>query len=169
MNIIDFARNQDRSGQRFYTELAERTAQRGPRRIFRMFAGDEQRLLARLQRIEQRRGGDVDSAALADGVDVFRRLRRRIDRCAVDSDIAAYRLALDAETAVVQQYEQALDAETDPEAKRLLQRITDQERRERDEIEQLLTFVSAPQHYLEWGEFSNLGEFHNFGRDVDRL
>ena len=41
------------------------------------------------------------------------------------------------------------------------------ERHELNEIEKLYDFANAPNCSLEWGEFSNLDEFHAFGRDVD--
>jgi rubrerythrin len=168
MKIIDFARNMDRSAQHYYEGLAEKAGQIGPQRIFNMLAHDEEALLARLQRIQERMGAraDLDSRALDGRVNVFQRLQRR-ERPVVTDDIDAYHLALEAERQVLRQYEQALANETEPEARRLLQRIADQERHELEEIEHLYAFTNAPQQYLEWGEFSNLSEFHNFGRDVD--
>lgn len=168
MKIIDFARAIDRSGQHYYEDLAEKAGHIGPQRIFKMLANDEETLLVRLQRIEERMGAGaaVDSTALNGRVNVFQRLQRR-QRPVVTDDVDAYRLALEAERAVLGQYEQALAAETEPEARRLLQRIADQERNELEAIEQLYAYTSAPQQYLAWGEFSNLSEFHNFGRDVD--
>lgn len=48
--------------------------------------------------------------------------------------------------------------------KRMLLRIAAMERHELNDLEQLFDFVNAPNESLEWGEFSNLDEFHNFGR-----
>lgn len=168
MNILDFARDTERNGRRYYQEMAARTDHIGTRRIFSMLARDEERLLARLQRMEARLPTDgIDSKALNKEVNVFRRLRRRSNQVIRD-DLDAYRLAIEAEQEVVRQYERALTVESDPQVRTLLRRIADQERNELDEIEQLYAFASAPLHSLEWGEFSNLGAFHNFGRDLDR-
>lgn len=169
MKIIDFARDLERSGQRYYEEMAARTDQVGTRRIFSMLARDEAMLLSRLQRIErQLPDNGVESQMLNGGVNVFRRLRRG-QRRQVNDDLDAYQLAIDAEREVVRQYEAAAASEPDPQARRLLMRLADQERNELDEIEQLYLFASAPQRNLEWGEFSNLEAFHNFGRDIDRF
>jgi hypothetical protein len=46
----------------------------------------------------------------------------------------------------------------------LLRRIATEERRELESLRQLFDFVNAPNEFLAWGEFSNLNEFHNFGR-----
>lgn len=168
MNIIDFARDTERSGRRYYQEMAARTDHIGSRRIFSMLARDEEMLLARLERLEEiTPKSEAESQALNGGVNVYRRLRRQ-PQSIVNDDLDAYRLAIEAEREVLRQYEQALAVEVDPHARRLLNRIADQERNELNEIEQLYAFASAPLRNLEWGEFSNLEAFHNFGRDIDR-
>jgi len=169
MNIIDFARELERNGQRYYEEMAARTDHIGTRRIFSMLARDEARLLSRLQKLErQLPAGGVESQALNGGDNVFRRLRH--GQCqTVSDDLDAYQLAIDAERKVVRQYEMAAATEPDAQARGLLMRIANQERNELEEIEQLYLFASAPQRNLEWGEFSNLEAFHNFGRDIDRF
>ncbi|HXV21623.1 MAG TPA: hypothetical protein VD811_11625 [Desulfuromonadales bacterium] len=47
----------------------------------------------------------------------------------------------------------------------LFRRIASEERRELESLRKLYDFVDAPNEYLARGEFSNLNEFHNFGRD----
>jgi hypothetical protein len=34
-------------------------------------------------------------------------------------------------------------------------------------VQNIYDFVNAPTQYLAWGEFSNLDEFRQFGRDLD--
>ena len=92
MKIIDFARDLERSGQRYYEEMAARTDHIGTQRIFSMLARDEARLLTRLQRIErQLPDSGVESQALNGGVNIFRRLRRG-QRQPVNDDLDAYQL-----------------------------------------------------------------------------
>lgn len=113
-----------------------------------------------------RRGDSYAAAALDRGVNVFEQLRRREDQLAVPDDISAYRLALEAEREVVDQYRSAAQAETHPEVRRLLNRLARDEQRHVEELESVYDFANAPNHYLAWGEFSNLADYQNFGRDI---
>lgn len=169
MKVLDFAQDIDRSGQRFYQTLAGRTSHPGVQRIFRMLANDEKQLQQRLESIKARKGdvGKYDSVALAQSVNVFDQLLRQEERLEVANDLDAYQLAIDAEREVLELYERAAARESRPEVRHLLQEIAEGERKELEELESLYNFTNAPNEFLEWGEFSNLDEFHNFGRDVD--
>lgn len=165
MNVFEFAREIETSGERFYNEMAGRARADGVRHIFDMLAEDESRMLMDLQKLEERYGAIMrDSRALDAGRNVFADLRRREDQLLVTSDVEAYRLAMMAERQVVDQYRAAIERESDPEVRGMLRQIVSMEERELDELERLCDFVDAPNRFLEWGEFSNLDEFHNFGR-----
>ena len=166
MQVLRFAQEIDRSGQRFYEEMAARTEHAGVRKIFHMLAQDEARLASRM---EQRAGemDACDSPTLDKGINIFEQLRRQEAHLAVTDDVAAYRLALDAEREVLNQYELAATAEENPTLRKLLADIAADERQILQELQELYDFASTPNRFLAWGEFSNLGEFHNFGRNID--
>jgi rubrerythrin len=165
MQVLRFAQEIDQSAQRFYEEMASRSDNSGIHGIFRMLADDEGRLLARHKTLA-RHGDSLDAEALDKGVNVFEQLRRREDRLHVVDDVAAYRLALEAEREVVRQYRRAARAEMQPEVKKLLNVLARDEQLHVEELEKLYDFANAPNHYLAWGEFSNLGDYRNFGRDI---
>jgi rubrerythrin len=165
MKVYRFAQEIDRSAQRFYQEMATRAENPGVSRIFQMLAKDENALLRR-HRTLAAADGEMDAAALDHAVNVFEQLRRREDQLVVADDVAAYQLALEAEREILQQYQNAAQSEEQPAVKKLLAKIARDEERHVAEVESLYDFVNAPNHYLAWAEFSNLGDFHNFGRDV---
>ena len=165
MKVLRFAQEIDHSAQRFYEEMAWRSDNPGVGKIFQMLAEDEGVLLNRHKTLAKR-GDSFAAAALDRGVNVFEQLRRREDQLAVPDDIAAYRLALEAEREVLQQYRSAAQTETNPEVRRLLNKLAKDEQRHVEELESLYDFANAPNHYLAWGEFSNLGDYQNFGRDI---
>ena len=170
MNIYEFAENTEKSGARFYREMAERTDQEGVKHIFSMLADDEEQLLEKL-RLMRRRYPEMDSQAsryLREKDNVFENMRSREDEFDISSDVEAYRLARDAERQVLRQYLRAARAEKSSDKRKSLEWIAALERSELREIEKAFDFVDAPNHFLEWGEFSNLDEFHNFGRYEDR-
>lgn len=168
MNVLHFAQEIDQSAQRFYEEMATRTDNPGIARIFRMLANDEALRLNR-HRTLANEGHSIDAAALDGEMNVFERLRHCEEQLAVADDVAAYRLALEAEREVLQQYRSAAYGENHPEARRLLDNLVRDEQQRVEDLEGLYDFTNAPNHYLAWGEFSNLGEFQNFGRHDDLL
>ena len=52
--------------------------------------------------------------------------------------------------------------------KKLLLQIAEEEHKHFTILENVYNFVNAPNEQLEWGEFSNLGEFRQYGRDLDK-
>ncbi|TLM67853.1 MAG: hypothetical protein FDZ69_03385 [Deltaproteobacteria bacterium] len=166
MKVFRFATEIDRSAQRFYEEMAARAENPGVKNIFRQLAEDEARRLMQLEVRAAKTNGD-ETMALDEGWNVYERLRQQGDRLVVADDVAAYRLALDAERHVLHQYEAAAAAEADPVVQKILTEIAEDERQLLRELESLYDFTNVPNSFLAWGEFSNLGEFHNFGRDAD--
>jgi len=169
MTVLDFARHLEQSGLDFYTEMAARTNQDGVRKIFQLLAGDQQRLLERLLRMQERSANlsKAESVLLGRAVNIFEKLRQREAQLAVNNDLDAYLLAINAEREIVDQYLKVLNRTDNAELRQALLRVLSLDRQELEELEQLYDFVNAPTDSLEWGEFSNLDEFHNFGRYDD--
>lgn len=165
MKVMQFAQEIDLSARNFYKEMALRTENPGVRRIFDMLAEDEGEWLNRHAALATSEEA-IDAEALDPGGNVFEQLRRQEDQLTVADDVAAYRLALEAEREVLRQYQSAEQAEQQPATKQLLAEMTRDEQRHVEELESLYDFANAPNHYLAWGEFSNLGDFHNYGRDI---
>jgi rubrerythrin len=165
MKVLRFAQEIDLSARNFYQEMASRTDKPGIRTIFDMLAEDERGLMDR-HGVLASRVEEVDAKALDGGINVFEQLRRQEAQLLVHNDLAAYRLAIDAEREVVQQYRRAANTEKQPMVKKLLADMAEDEQQHVDELESLYDFANAPNHYLAWGEFSNVGDFHNFGRDL---
>jgi len=63
-------------------------------------------------------------------------------------------------------YEDAATKEAGAEVKSLLLKVAEEEHKHFNILENIYRFVNAPNRYLAWGEFSNLGEFRQFGRQV---
>ena len=167
MNVFDFAMDIEQSGRHFYRELAKKAATPGVRKIFAMLAADEERLLGRLQamrRIAQASNME-DSRALEYCTNIFRDVLIEREALAVRDDLEAYRFGMRVENEICKLYERAAEREKNPDAGNLLRRIAAEERRELESLREVFDFANAPNEFLAWGEFSNLDEFHNFGRD----
>lgn len=169
MNLYDYAEATEQSGIRFYRRLALRARNEGVKKVFGMLAEDERHMLEKLRTIRRRFPdiAKVESDRLHRGSNVFTARSGELDQEQIDTDLDAYRTARDTESELVRVYREAADAETDPRTREMLGWLAALEEHELHQIEQLCDFVAAPESFLEWGEFSNLDEFHNFGRYDD--
>jgi rubrerythrin len=167
MNVFDFAIEVERKGRNFYREMADKTSVAGVRSIFSMMASDEQVLINRLRAMK----GAAQTAVIEDsGVleylgNAFFRVFDEAEALRVSSDLEAYNYVMKVERDICHLYEEAAGRESRAEVQALLRRIASEERRELESIEKIYEFVNAPNEFLAWGEFSNLAEYHNFGRD----
>ena len=166
MNVIEYARNTEQSGVRFYQEMADRSVPEGVKRIFTMLAHDEELLLEKLQRLLEKnpKMGKQNIPVLNRNNNVFEKLRKQEDKINIGSDVEAYQLACNAEREILRTYERATAKATETELIKALMWLTAMERHELTELEGMLDFANTPNQSLAWGEFSNIDEFHDFGR-----
>ncbi|PLX83633.1 MAG: ferritin [Desulfuromonas sp.] len=167
MNVFDFAIDLERSGRQFFQKLAEKSEHEGVRTIFAMMAEDEQELLEKFQamRVSTQASTMEDSWALEYAKNVFQEGLNEYEALQIDNSLEAYNYVMKVEKDIYSLYLKAAERETNGDVKGLLLKIAEEERRELDNIRRVYDFVNAPNEFLAWGEFSNLGEFYNFGRD----
>jgi hypothetical protein len=169
MNIFEFALQMETEASEVYADLARKVVEKGPKRIFTDLASDH---MDRRRSIERMRAACGKSSGLnrqnlEEGAIPWHRQPPGIAMMADVDDEEAYRLALKLEEEEFHCYEELLEHSRAKEAKRILQQITEEEGRLLDQYRELYDFINAPNQYLAWGEFSNLDEYHQFGRDVD--
>ncbi len=168
MNIFDFAIKMEQDGKAYYDKLAKDATLPGLQKIFAGLAEDEQKHYDIF--VALRDGGNVamaDSTVLEFSKNVFAELPTESGE-AVKDDLDSYRLAMELEAESFRLYESAAKEETEEGTKRLLLKIAAEEHKHFQILENVYSFANAPNQFLAWGEFSNLGQFHNFGRKVDR-
>jgi rubrerythrin len=169
MTIIEFARGVEGRGEEAFRRLARNADQPGVKRILDGVADDELALAAKIDELRAGLGASAGLEAV-----MLERLGKKVTELTqgltaarVGSDIEAFDLAADYEEQVCQLFSGAAEQEANPETGSLLRRIGALECREAEDLRRAHDFINAPNEFLAWGEFSNLEEFHNFGRDVD--
>lgn len=170
MDVFDFAIKMETDAEAYYKNLAEQTDIEGIRNVFLDLAADEKKHFEIFQSMRAR--SDLaamrDSEVLNNAKNIFEKLLQiKPAMSRLQGNLDAYQHAMKMEAEAARVYEEALTHETNPEMKKLLQRVIEEEQKHYNIIENLYDFVNAPNEYLAWGEFSNLDEFRNFGRDVD--
>jgi len=169
MNVFDFAMDIERSGRQFYRRLAQKTDNKGLKTIFTMMARDEDELLRKFQamKVSAQSTTMEDSRALEYAENVFEEVLDESRALHLKNDLQAYNYVMKVEEDLCRLYEDAAAHESDTGVRNLLLRIAAEEHRELKNLQKIYDFVNAPNEFLAWGEFSNLDEFHNFGRDED--
>jgi len=170
MNVFEFAMTMEMDGKAYYEKLARETLLPGLNKIFTQLAEDEQKHYEIFQELNS--GKKVSTRPETKSLDQAKKIFPELTRDEIAlkgglSDIDAYEHAMKLEADSFRLYEEAAAKEKDPEVKALLLKIADEEHKHFNILGNIYHFVNAPNQYLAWGEFSNIEEFHQFGRDDD--
>ena len=172
MKILDFAIDVERAERDLYQRLANCSDSEGLRSIFQMIAADEGKLLKRLRELKE--NPENGSIELESAPDLPAKLRKEqngscelLDRYHVNDDVSGYSYIQQTERLLLNLYTNLRERETSSEAKNLLNLILREKKEEIERVHMIYNFVNAPNEYMVWSEFSNLGEFHKYGRDLD--
>ncbi len=155
---------------RYYKKLAHQTDLPGLKTIFTRLAEDEQKHYEIFQELKTSMDAPAmqDTTILAEAKNVFAELPKEGETLkGLEGDLAAYQHAMEIEATSIRFYENLASDEKDPETKNLLMTIAGEEHKHFNVLENIYHFINAPNQYLAWGEFSNLDEVKQFGRDVD--
>jgi rubrerythrin len=164
MNILDFAMEMDRSGRDYYRQMALKARTPGVRQVFGWMAREEERLMKEYRCMKEAvsgRGAESSMLQMADNP-----FRHQAGLTPPQDELEAYRLIMAMEGKACQLLQSAAMQEEGP-AQEILRRVAAMECGALNEVEEIYDFVSAPSAFLAWSEFSNLDEFHNFGRYED--
>lgn len=170
MNVYDFAMQMEVDGKAYYEKLAKETEQEGLKTIFTRLAEDEQKHYDIFEKLKS--GTQVpdmpETSVLNEAKNVFKGLPKGSAALQdISGNLEAYRHAMQLEADSFRLYEEAAAKEKDHQVKQLLLKVAEEEHKHFNILDNIYEFVNAPNEYLAWGEFSNLDEFHQFGRDTD--
>lgn len=170
MNVFDFAMQMETDAEAFYRQLASKSPVAGIKKIFTDLAEDEQKHYQIFRNLKNAMDNAQlqESRVLDNARNVFADLlEKKADVAVMQDNLEGYRYAMKLEADGARFYEDAARREKDPEIAKLLLRVAGEEQKHFNIVENVYRYVNAPNEYLAWVEFSNLDEFHAFGRDVD--
>lgn len=170
MNIFDFAMEMEDSGCKYYQGLASAATLPGLKTIFTSLAEDEQKHFEIFKSLKAGKQGQAitESKALETAQNIFSLLPRGEEGVKDMTEVLdAYKHAMKLEANSYRFYEEAAEKEADDGIKAVLLQIAGEEQKHFNILENVFSFVNAPNEHLAWAEFSNLGEFSSFGRDND--
>lgn len=164
MDILEFALQMERDGERFYRQLASRTAAPGMKSTLNLLAEDEIKHARVLNgmRSESSPPPWAATTILAQTKNVFQQMNDRDETLVIDADEALlFRQARDLEQKSIDFYlAQATAAAGAAAASReLFLKLAEEEKRHYFLVEHLLVFISRPKLWLENAEFNHLDEY----------
>lgn len=159
MNPFDFAMKMELQGKACYEDLAASTKVPGLKTIFTGLAADEQKHYDVFRGLKEGKAWTMtDSRMLEQAKSLFDDFVKDKERLDVHEDLEGYRIGLKLEADSVKLYEDMARKEQNPETVQLYLRIANEEKKHYNILDNICEFVMRPKYYLEWREFSNLGQ-----------
>ncbi|OGU07083.1 MAG: ferritin [Geobacteraceae bacterium GWC2_58_44] len=159
MKVLDFAMKMEADGKAYYEKLATDSDDKELKNLFTLLAQAEQTHYdALLARKEEVAFAMVESNVLDQAKNIFQRLLEMKSHGPFRVDTDGYRHAIKAEEQSIGYYQDSAEKEQNPEVRRLLQTLADEEKIHLNIVENIYEFVESPKFFLAWREFSNLKE-----------
>jgi rubrerythrin len=161
MNIFEFAMQKEKYSEDYYRQLAGKTNNKGFQKIFSMLADEEAKHYSVIKQLKSKITERVcNTDVLSDAKDVFKRMRESEEKFDFDaSQIDIYKKAQDIEANSRQFYLQKADEVEDHCQKGVFKKLADEEKKHYFLLDNIIEFVSRPEHWLENAEFYHLDEY----------
>ena len=159
MNVYEYAMKVEKEGEAYYRDLASKTDDIGLKSILTMLAEEEVKhyivfeKMNKNQTVPTHKGADIFTNAKT----IFQKMKdeNKVSTFS-DDQLAFYRAALKLEESSYKFYtEKALMLE-DASQKESFLRIAEEERQHMLLLENLVEYISSPEHWIESAEFNNM-------------
>jgi len=161
MNIFDCAISMEEDASAYYRKLAEAVTIPEIKNLLSILAAAEEEHRDALVRMKENLDAQKGGFSVLKGAScAFRPLLGKRDVMeGLKDDPDAYKQVVRREEEDVRFYEELAAKAPSGEARSLLLKLADEERKHLSIVENIYAFVESPKTYLAWGEFSNLGEY----------
>jgi len=161
MNIFDCAISMEEDASAYYRKLAEAITIPEIKNLLSILAAAEEEHRDALVRMKENLDAQKGGFSVLKGAScAFRPLLGKRDVMeGLKDDPDAYKQVVRREEEDVRFYEELAAKAPSGEARSLLLKLADEERKHLSIVENIYAFVESPKTYLAWGEFSNLGEY----------
>ncbi len=161
MDIFEFAMDKEKYSELYYRDLAERTQNTGLRNILTMLADEEAK---HYQTVEHMKAGTpkeaADTPVLANAKKVFAKMRKAKEKFDFHmSEADLYGRAVKIEEESKRFYQKKAKEAKNPVHRKILQKLAQEEDKHMVLVENLRSFVSRPETYLENAEFHHFDDY----------
>lgn len=161
MDIFKFAMDKERYSELYYRDLAQRSEHVGLKNILTMLADEEAKHYRTVERMKAGTPSEASNVPLLrNAKKVFEKMRaaaEKFDFHTGEADL--YRKAAKIEEESKRFYEEKAREATDPAQKKIFEKLAAEEEKHLLLMENLRTFVSRPETYLEDAEFVHFDDY----------
>jgi rubrerythrin len=161
MDVYDYAMELEKDGESYYRDGAARSTDKGIKHILTALADAEAEHYSILKQMKEGAPVELGEATLLQDVkNVFAEMREKGGFGASNiSEIDLYKGAQEIEEKTERFYREEAGQVGDAAQREILLRIAKEENRHYSILEQIIDFVSRPDHWLENAEFYHLDEY----------
>jgi len=160
MNVFEYAMQMEKDGEEFYRRLAQQTTNKGLKTILTMLADDEVKHYNAIKKMQSEKPEIPGTTILSGAKNIFVQIRDSGEDFDLDiKQIDLYTKAQEIEQKSWDFYLQKANETTDETHKDVFLKLTDEEKRHYFLLDNIIKFVSRPEHWLENAEFYHLEEY----------
>ncbi|MFH2045937.1 MAG: ferritin family protein [Pseudomonadota bacterium] len=161
MKIFELAKQVEKNGEKFYSDLADNATDVGLKNIFTLLAQDEKKHYIVFERMEQQRDYKLeDTAILKDAKFIFQDIKDKAVQISGNTpQEEVYQVALTNEQKSIEIYGDLLENTNNDGHRETIKKIIEEEKKHKFLIEQLIEFIRRPEFWLENAEFNHLDEY----------
>ena len=160
MDIFEFALKMEKDGAEFYRELAQKTGSQPLQEVLGLLADEEDKHYRAIEAIVAEKHDMPQADILDSAKNVFQRAKEFGDPLTTETDqVGLYNQALELERKSEAFYLDRADQVKLPRQKELFQQFAAEEAKHIVLLENMIEFVTRPQHWLENAEFFHPDEY----------
>lgn len=161
MDIFEFAMKKEKISENLYRQFSAEANNKGLKSIFDMLADEEAHHYAVIEQMKSKIPEKVSNTdVILDAKDVFKKMKESEDIFDFDESQAhVYEKARESEKASREYYLQKADEVEDHCQKGIFKKLANEEQKHYVLLDNIVEFVSRPEHWLENAEFCHLEEY----------
>ena len=159
-NIFEYAMQMEKDGEDYYRQLAQKAGNKGMKTILTMLADEEVKHYNALEKIQTQKTQIAESEILTDAKNVFVQIKESGESFDFDINQAElYKKARDIEEKSRDFYKQKANEVAEEYQKELFLKLAIEEQKHYILLDNIIEFVSRPEHWLENAEFFHSEEY----------
>jgi len=160
MQILNFAMQMEKDGERYYRQLAQQTSNEGMRRIFAMLADEEVKHYEAVKTIETEEPELAETTIIADVKNIFQQIKDSGEEFDFGMEhLELYRNAQEIEQKSRDFYLEYANQIPQEDRKQLFFKLAEEEKKHYFLLDNIIEFVAQPEYWLENAEFYHLDEY----------
>jgi len=160
MNIFEYALQMEKDGEDYYRQLAQQTANKGLKTILVMLADEEVKHYNAIEKMKTAKPRMAETTILTDVKNVFVQIQESNENFGFDlGQIELYKKAQEIEERSRDFYMEKASEVDEEYQKELFLKLAEEEKKHYFLLDNIIEFVSRPEHWLENAEFFHLEEY----------